>query len=140
MYRSGIGTALKSSGNTAVAISLGRGAIENGKALALRLRKNLARGNCVHEGGVNHSLINHSLILFCCSIEHLRGDINEGADGAINSASCAVAAIISSKYVARAAESIRVEGAHWSSRDNNVEQAAFALLKRSTWACHTAAV
>ena len=100
MYRSGIGTALKSSGNTAVAISLGRGAIENVKALALRLRKNLARCNCVHEGGVNHSLINHSLILFCCSIEHLRGDINERADGAINSASCAVAAIISSKYVA----------------------------------------
>jgi len=70
----------------------------------------------------------------------LRGSIDKGADSAVNSASGAVAAIVSSESVASAAESIRVEGAHWGGRDNDVEQAAFALLEGSSWASHTAAV
>jgi hypothetical protein len=135
-----VGVALKSSGNTAVAISLSRGAIKNVEALALRLRKNLASDNGVDESSVNGPIADHSLVLFCLIIEHLSGGIDNCGDSAVNSASSAVAAIVSSKDIASAAESIRVEGAHWGRRDNDVEQAASALLEGCAWACHAAAV
>lgn len=44
--------ALEWFGNTAAAISLGKVAIEDVKALALRLRNNLARDNCFYESDV----------------------------------------------------------------------------------------
>jgi hypothetical protein len=135
-----VGVALKSSGNTAVAISLSRGAIKNVEALALRLRKNLASDNGVDESSVNGPIADHSLVLFCLIIEHLSGGIDNCGDSAVNCASSAVAAIVSSKDIASAAESIRVEGAHWGRRDNDVEQAASALLEGGAWASHAAAV
>jgi hypothetical protein len=131
---------LKCSGDTAVAVSLGRVAIENVKALALRLGENLAGDNSVDECGVYEGLFNHSNVLLCHIIEYLRGSIEKGADSAVNSASSAVAAIVSSESVASAAESIRVEGAYWGGRDNYVKQAAFALLEGSSGAGHTGAV
>lgn len=135
-----VGAALQSSGDTAVAVSLGRVAIENVEALALRLGENLAGDNCFDQGGVYDGLFNHGHVLLCHIIEYLRGCIDKSADSAVSSASGAVAAIVSSENVASAAESIRVEGAHWGGRDNDVEQAAFALLEGSSGAGHTAAV
>ena len=140
LYCSSVGTALQSSGNTAVAVSLGRVAIENVKTLALRLGQNLAGDNCVDQGGVYDGLFNHGHVLLCHIIEYLRGSIDNSADSAVSSASGAIAAIVSSENVASAAESIRVEGAHWGGRDNDVEQAAFAVLEGSSGAGHTAAV
>jgi hypothetical protein len=70
----------------------------------------------------------------------LNGSISKCADIAGDSASCAVTAIVSSEDVTSTPECIRVEGANWGRRDNDVEQAAFALLERFTLASHTAAV
>ena len=131
---------MKSSGNTAVAVSLGRVAIENVKALALRLGENLAGNNCFDDGSVNEGLVYYSHVLPGHIVEYYRGSIDNCGDSAVDSASSAIAAEVSSEDVARAAESIRVEWAHGSGRDNNVEQAASALLERSTGAGHTAAV
>lgn len=106
----------------------------------MRLRKNLASDNGVDENSVNSPIADHSLVLFCLIIEHLSGGIDDCGDSAVNSASSTVASIVSSEDVASAAESIRVEGAHWGRRNNYVEQAASALLEGCTWACHAAAV
>ena len=102
----------------------------------------MARDNGVHESFIDECLIlgHNSLVLSCLIIEHLNGSINKCADSAVNSASSAVAAIVTSEDVASAAESIRVEGAHWGRRNNDVEQAAPALLEGGTRACHTAGV
>ena len=70
----------------------------------------------------------------------MNGSISKCADIAGDSASCAVTAIVSSEDVTSTPECIRVEGANWGRRDNDVEQAASALLEGGTWACHAAAV
>jgi hypothetical protein len=97
---SSVGIALQRSGNTAVAVSLGRVAIENVKALALRLGENLAGNNSVDKGAVNQGLVNHGHILLGHVVEYYRGSIDKSGNSAVNSASSAVAAIVSSENVA----------------------------------------
>lgn len=86
----------------------------------MRLRNNLTRENGVDESGVDDSLNGDILRLFCGGIVNLSGDVDWGADGAVDGACGAVAAVVASKDIARAAESIRVEGAHWCGRHGNV--------------------
>ena len=95
-----IGTTLETSWDTTIAISLNRVSIENVKALALRLGEYLAGDNSVDDGAVNEGLINHGHILLCNIVEYYRGSIDTGGNSAVNKASSAVAAIVSSKNVA----------------------------------------
>jgi len=100
----------------------------------------MASDNGVKVRSANSPIADHSLVLFCLIIEHLGGGIDNCGDSAVNSASIAVAAIVSSEDVASAAKSVRVEGADWGRRNNYVEQAASAHLEGCAWACHAAAV
>ena len=91
---------MKSSGNTAVAVSLGRLGIENVKALALRLRENLAGNNSFDDGSVDEGLVYYSHVLLGHIVEYYRGSIDNCCDSAVDSASGAIAAEVSSKEFA----------------------------------------
>ena len=106
----------------------------------MRLGENLAGNDSVDKGAVYEGLVNHGHILLGQVVEYYRGSIDNSDNSAVNSSSSAVAAIVSSEDITRAAESIRVEGAQGGGRDNNVEQTASALLEGGTGAGHAAAV
>ncbi len=69
----------------------------------------MAGDNCINDGGVNDGRISYGHVLLSHIVKYSRGGIDNCAGSAVNSASCTVAAIVSSENVARAAESIRVE-------------------------------
>lgn len=69
----------------------------------------MAGDNCINDSGVNDGRISYGHVLLSHIVKYSRGGIDNCADSAVNSASCTVAAIVSSENVARAAESIRVE-------------------------------
>lgn len=106
----------------------------------MRLRENLARDDSVNESGVDDLLDSDILGLVGCGIDNLRGNVDKVANSTVDCASGAVAAIVASEDVARAAEGVGVEGADGGGRDVNLAQAAFAILESGTWTSHTAAV
>ena len=81
-----IAIALKSSWDAAAAVSLGSVSIEDGEALALRLREDLANINGVNKGGIHDSRSCHILSFVSCGIEDLRSDVHNSADSAVDSA------------------------------------------------------
>jgi len=81
-----IAIALKSSWDAAAAVSLGYVSIEDGEALALRLREDLANKNGVNLGSIHDSRSSQILGLVSCGIEDLRSNVHNSADSAVDSA------------------------------------------------------
>lgn len=78
--------------------------------------------------------------LFGCGIVNLRGNVDKVAYNAVDCTCGAVAAIVASEYVARAAVGVGVEGANGGGGDFNRAQAAFAVLESSPLTCDTLTV